>query len=79
MPPEKDQYGKVDPGWVAMQRLKIDSKKWEASKMLPKQYGDKLELSGNAEAPLAVRHTLDTSALTDEQLRALAGIKLGGV
>ena len=53
--------------------------RWAARVRSPATHGDKLELSGNAEAPLAVKHTLDTSALTDEQLRALAGIKLGGV
>jgi hypothetical protein len=28
---------------------------WRASKLAPKKYGDKLELSGDAENPLAVR------------------------
>lgn len=41
--PERGPDGKIDPGWVALQRLKIDTKKWMASKMLPKVYGDKIE------------------------------------
>ena len=36
-------------------RLRVDTRKWLLSKLLPKQYGDKLELSGNKEAPLTVQ------------------------
>lgn len=39
---------------VAGLRLKADNIKWMLARMAPKKYGDKLELSGNAEAPLAV-------------------------
>ena len=39
--------GSIDNAWVALQRLKIDAKKWELSKMLPKKYGDKLDLNNN--------------------------------
>ena len=46
--PQRDaETGKIDPAWVALQRLKIDSKKWELSKMLPKRYGDKMEVENN--------------------------------
>jgi len=42
--PERDKdSGKIDPAWVNLQRLKIDSKKWELSKLNPKKYGDKVE------------------------------------
>ena len=39
---------------VARSRLRVDTRKWMLSKMLPKIYGDKLELSGDAENPLNV-------------------------
>ncbi len=46
-PPERDSVtGKIDTGWVALQRLKIDSKKWEASKLNPKKYGERLITEG---------------------------------
>lgn len=32
---------------VTKARLQIDTRKWEAAKILPKIYGDKLELGGN--------------------------------
>jgi len=45
------ESGRIDSAWVALQRLKIDAKKWELSKLMPKKYGDKMELenklSGN--------------------------------
>lgn len=39
----QDEKGvvRVDPGLVALQRLKVDTVKWEASKLAPKIYGDK--------------------------------------
>lgn len=36
-------------------RLQVDARKWYASKLAPKKYGDKMELSGNAESPLTVQ------------------------
>jgi len=40
---------------VERSRLQIDARKWLASKLAPKKYGDKMELSGNADAPLTIR------------------------
>lgn len=37
--------GKIDTGWVQLQRLKIDAKKWELSKLKPEKYGDKMDLT----------------------------------
>lgn len=37
---------------VARNRLRIDTRKWVLSKMLPKIYGDKLELSGDPTSPI---------------------------
>lgn len=31
---------RIDPGRMALQRLKVDTAKWEASKLAPKVYGD---------------------------------------
>lgn len=66
--PPRGPDGKVDSGWVQMQRLKIDSKKWIASKLMPKKYGDKLELSGDSAAPLTVvvRRLTDKPPEADE-------------
>lgn len=43
--PQRDPLtGKIDPSWVNLQRLKIDAKKWELSKLMPKKYGEKLDV-----------------------------------
>ena len=35
-------------------RLRVDTRKWLLSKVLPKVYGDKVTLAGDSEAPLEV-------------------------
>ena len=39
----------TDPGQVARDRLRVETRKWKLSKALPKIYGDKLELNGALE------------------------------
>lgn len=50
----------TDSASVAHARLRVDSRKWIASKLKHRKYGDKLEVSGDPERPLA--------GLTTEQL-----------
>ena len=47
--------GKKD--WQAVQkhRLQVDSRKWLLSKLAPRKYGEKLEVSGDAASPLVHR------------------------
>jgi hypothetical protein len=49
--PPTDSFGKVDSGWVAWQRNRVDTRKWLLSKMAPKKYGDasrvELDAGGN--------------------------------
>jgi hypothetical protein len=47
-------YERADTEWINRSRLRVDSRKWLLSKLLPKKYGDKLELSGNKDAPVTV-------------------------
>ena len=46
--------GKRDPGHIAHKKLQIDTHTKLLSKWSPKRYGDKMEVSGNAEQPLKV-------------------------
>lgn len=46
---EDDDHLKIDNGLVNCARLRIDTRKWLASKLLPKQYGDKLLLEQKTE------------------------------
>lgn len=65
---------------AALGRLKWDARRWAASKLAPKQYGDKIAHVGGGEgdAPIQTEQTvkLDVGALSDDQLRALASIKV---
>ncbi len=47
--------GKVDSAMVQKQRLRVDTRKWLLSKLAPKKYGDKLELTGDETAPLSIQ------------------------
>ncbi len=49
------ESGATDSGAVQKQRLQVDTRKWLLSKLAPKKYGDKLELSGDQESPLQVQ------------------------
>lgn len=60
------------PDNVQVQRLRVDTRKWAASKLKSKRYGDKLQVGGAADLPpIQTRNTLDVSNLTMEQLDAL--------
>src|SRR5882757_2847096 len=53
-------------------RLRCDNLKWLMSKLLPKRYGDRLLVAGDAENPLQVLHQqVSLVDLTDVQLEAL--------
>lgn len=45
---------------VARNRLRVDSRKWLASKMAPKKYGDKLAIGGSDDMP-AIKHDVNLS------------------
>jgi hypothetical protein len=47
--------GKKD--WQAIQKhkLQVDTRKWLLSKLAPKKYGDKIEVSGDPANPLVQR------------------------
>jgi len=51
---------------VNRSKLRVDARKWVASKLAPKKYGDKLELSGDSENPVS------KISLTDEQVKDIA-------
>ena len=50
---------------VAARKLIIETTKWRISKIVPKRYGDKLELAGDSKNPLSItvieRRIIDTA------------------
>ena len=46
-PPPNDMNGKTDNGWVTWQKNRIDARKWVASKLKPKRYGDKIDVTSD--------------------------------
>jgi hypothetical protein len=52
-----ERNAKDNPGWLAngehiqRSRLRVDTRKWIASKLKPKKYGDKLALAGDEDGP----------------------------
>lgn len=57
-------------------RVRLDTRKWLASKLRPKKYGEKLELSGDKENPLAVVH--EAGKTLDAKLERFIGRGAGG-
>ena len=44
---------RTDQDVIARSRLRVEARKWVASKLKPKKYGDKLELAGDPKNPLS--------------------------
>lgn len=61
---------------AAVAKVRIDARKWIASKLLPKRFGDKLDVTSAGER-LPAPAGLDLSRLSAETLRRLAD-ELGG-
>lgn len=65
--PERDEKGRIDPGWVAWKRMFIDTEKWSLAREDAKKYGDKLAVGGADDLP-AVQTTLDVTGLSTQAL-----------
>lgn len=49
---DEDGNVRTNQDVIARSRLRVDARKWMAGKLRPKKYGDKLELSGDPDAPI---------------------------
>jgi hypothetical protein len=52
--PDGSSYEALNAEHIQRSRLRIDARKWMASKLQPKKYGDKLALAGDSESPLQI-------------------------
>jgi hypothetical protein len=59
--PDYGPDGKIDGGWVAYQRLKVDTLKFLLAKVIPRVYGDKIEVDNKGELGLnvTIKHYAD--------------------
>jgi len=62
---------RVDSAWVTWQKNRVDARKWVASKLKPKKYGDRTTLAGDAENPVVVQ-----TETTEELKEILKNIEL---
>ena len=61
----RDKHGavidiKIDSGYVAYQKQRIEARKWTAMKLKPKKYGDKLELAGDPNNPIKIEAQVES-------------------
>lgn len=61
---------KATPEDYNVARLKIDARKWRASKMAPKVYGDKVDLT-STDGTMTPKAGIDLSALSAKELEQL--------
>ncbi len=74
--PERDgATGKVDPGYVAHRRLRIDTRLRLIGKWNQHDYGDKVTHAGDPDNPIKTETSLDASALSTEALRELMALR----
>lgn len=50
---------KIDSGYVAYQKQRIEARKWTAMKLRPKKYGDRVVHAGDDENPLVVENNMN--------------------
>lgn len=70
---DKGEVETTEGDMIEHRRLQVDARKWYASKLAPKKYGEKLAVGGADDLP-PLQSTVKVDGLTTEQLRALASI-----
>lgn len=68
---------KTDHEVVARSRLRVDTRKWYASKVAPKKYGERIAQdvnSKNENVNTNVNLNVDVGSLSDEELESIVGI-----
>ena len=62
---DEDGTERVDHDVVARSRLRVDARKWYASKLAPKKYGEKVEHTGSVEITSITRKIIDSRGTRD--------------
>ena len=64
---KKSKNRQISQADVSLAKLRSESRRWAASRLSMKEWGDKLELSGDEDAPIHIRSWLDLSNLAEEK------------
>ena len=78
MPMEKtDGNGNTsfDGAYIQWMKLRVDARKWTASKLKPRKYGDRVALAGDENNPLKVEASLEAKGLFNDLLAAMESRK----
>ncbi len=78
MPMEKtDGNGNTsfDGAYIQWMKLRVDARKWTASKLKPRKYGDRVALAGDENNPLKVEASLEAKGLFNDLLAAMEARK----
>ena len=75
-----DEYGNPKPNHEYIQRskLRIDTRKWYLSKILPKKYGDKVEQTIVGDKDKPVHHKVDVAAMSHDEVMEIIRQKTKG-
>ncbi len=63
-----NKYVELHREAIERSRMRLDARKWLASKLLPKQYGDRIDVTGTSTQQVIVRHVLHTREPTPIEL-----------
>ncbi len=74
---QKTDDGKVivDHDHIQRSRLRIDARKWMASKLAPKKYGDKVQMVGDGGGPIQTEDVIRPER--DELIKRYEGVVKG--
>jgi len=66
---ERDETGRYVPDQVTKARLQIDTRKWQAAKLRPKVYGDRIDhtSSDGTMRPSIIRQIIVDSTITEDE------------
>jgi len=60
---------KIDSGYVAYQKQRIEARKWTAMKLKPKKYGERIALAGDKDSPVLIEAQVEAKTLFDSLLK----------
>ena len=55
--------------WVQQMRLRVDARKWTASRLFPRQWGDRVEVGVDVSAQISIATALEAANARVERLR----------